>query len=75
VILRVDGMVPDAERLELDDDLYAAGLTSITAVAVVLAIEREFALELPMELLHRELFRTTRRLHDAIQSVATARQA
>ena len=38
------------------DDLYAAGLSSLATVHVMLAIEDEFAIEIPDRMLTRRLF-------------------
>jgi acyl carrier protein len=39
-----------------NDDLYAAGLSSLATVHVMLAIEDEFAIEIPDRMLTRRLF-------------------
>ena len=40
------------------DDLYAAGLSSLGAVRVMMAIEDEFAIEIPGELITHEMFQS-----------------
>jgi acyl carrier protein len=44
------------ESLGDNDDLYAAGLSSLATVHVMLAIEDEFAIEIPDRMLTRRLF-------------------
>jgi acyl carrier protein len=44
------------ETLSDSDDLYAAGLSSLATVHVMLAIEDEFAIEIPDRMLTRRLF-------------------
>ncbi|MGA7781702.1 MAG: acyl carrier protein [Paraburkholderia sp.] len=48
-----------------DADLYAAGLTSLATVQVILAIEGEFGFEIPDRML-------TRRLFSSVDSIAAA---
>jgi acyl carrier protein len=50
-------------------DLYALGLTPYGAVCLLLAVEREFHVELPREMLRRETARSIEAIHAAIQSV------
>jgi acyl carrier protein len=47
-----------------DADLYAAGLTSLATVRLILAIEGEFGFEIPDRML-------TRRLFSSVNSIAT----
>ncbi|HTU66750.1 MAG TPA: acyl carrier protein [Steroidobacteraceae bacterium] len=55
----------DAASLQVDDDLYDAGMTSHASVNVMLAIESEFDIEFPDQMLSRGVF-------ESIQSIATA---
>lgn len=61
------------ESLANDDDLYLAGLTSHASVSVMLAIEDAFDLELPDEMLTREVFRTVNSMAAAIASLSQER--
>jgi len=54
-----------ADSLADDADLYAAGLSSLATVHVMLAIEDEFGVEIPDHML-------TRRLFSSIDSLAAA---
>jgi acyl carrier protein len=53
------------DTLADDADLYAAGLSSLSTVHVLLAIESEFGIEVPDRMLTRQLF-------SSIDSLATA---
>ncbi|CAM3727674.1 MULTISPECIES: acyl carrier protein [Tsukamurella] len=46
----------DANSIATDDDLYALGMTSHASVAVMVAIEDEFDIEIPDRLLKKETF-------------------
>ncbi len=46
----------DAQALDAADDLYQAGLTSHASVNVMLALEGEFDLEFPDNMLNRNVF-------------------
>ncbi len=56
-LLREQGTVAvDADGLELDTDLYEAGLNSLTAVDLMLAIEQSFHFVFPDDALNRRTF-------------------
>jgi acyl carrier protein len=57
--------VPVSE-LSDSDDLYAAGLQSLTTVRLMLAIEDEFDIEIPDPMLTRQLFSSIDSLAAAI---------
>ncbi len=46
----------DAMQLSENDDLYAAGMTSLASVNVMLALENEFGVEFPDQMLNRSMF-------------------
>ncbi len=50
-------------------DLYALGLTSFGAVRLLLAIEHEFNVELPREMLKRETARSIEAIVQALQAL------
>jgi acyl carrier protein len=63
-VLAVHGRLPfDAASLADDDNLYSVGMTSHASVNVMLALEEEFDVEFPDEMLTREAF-------DSISSIA-----
>lgn len=55
----------DAAQLCADDDLYTAGMTSHASVNVMLALESEFDIEFPDQMLSRSVF-------DSIGAIAAA---
>jgi len=56
-ILREQGTVPvDVDSLTSETDLYAAGLTSLSSVDLMLAIEQNFDFVFPDEALNRRTF-------------------
>ena len=46
----------DATTLAVDADLYLAGMTSLASVNVMLALEGEFEVEFPDQMLRRDTF-------------------
>jgi acyl carrier protein len=57
------------ETLSDSDDLYAAGLSSLGSVRVMMAIEEEFDIEIPGELITPDLFRSIDSLVNTIGQV------
>ncbi|SDT80556.1 phosphopantetheine-binding protein [Actinoplanes derwentensis] len=53
-------------EIGLDTDLWAAGMSSLQSVSVMLAVETEFDVELPESLLVRTTFSTVARLSAAV---------
>ena len=62
--------VPVSE-LSDTDDLYAAGLQSLTTVRLMLAIEDEFNVEIPDPMLTRQLFSSIDSLAAAVTLLRT----
>ena len=56
----------DAENLADDGDLYEAGLTSLSTVNLMLALEEHFDVEFSDRMLTRKTFSSIRSLSDAI---------
>ena len=52
-----------------DSDLYDAGLTSLTTVNLMLALEDHFNIEFPEKMLGRKTFQSIRSLSEAIQEL------
>jgi acyl carrier protein len=65
--LSVDAALPGA-----DDDLYDAGMTSHATVNVMLALEGEFDVEFPDELLKRSVFTSISSINDALASIGAS---
>jgi len=52
-----------------EDDLYEAGLSSLDTIQLMLAIEKQFNIEIPDEMLNRNLFRSIDALADTIATL------
>jgi acyl carrier protein len=61
----------DALQLSENDDLYAAGMTSLASVNVMLALETEFGVEFPDQMLNRSMFITLGAIEAALQKAAS----
>jgi acyl carrier protein len=59
----------DAMKLEADGDLYAAGLTSLATVGIMLAIEDRYDLEFPESMLSRKTFRSISSIADSVEAM------
>ena len=58
------------EGLQDADDLYAAGLTSLATVAVMLALEDKFNVEFPDSMIGRKTFKSMESIAEAITQLA-----
>jgi acyl carrier protein len=56
----------DAGSLKPDADLYAAGLTSLATVSVMLALENHFDIEFPDSMLGRRTFASIQSIAEAV---------
>ncbi len=59
----------DAQSLDTGDDLYDAGLTSLTTVNVMLAIEDAFDIEFPDNKLNRKTFDSIESLVEVVEEL------
>jgi acyl carrier protein len=59
----------DVAQLRDDSDLYAAGLTSLITVNLLLAIEDHFDVEFPDALLSRRTFQSIEALAGAVEEL------
>jgi acyl carrier protein len=72
-IVNAQGRLPvDVSALSDEDDLYAAGLTSHACVNVMLALEDEFEVEFPDELLRKSTFASVASIRDALAQLGVA---
>ena len=55
------------ERVEHSTNLYRAGMTSFSSVALMIALENEFDLEFPDGMLSRNVFESIDSIADAIE--------
>ncbi|HEY2628659.1 MAG TPA: acyl carrier protein [Usitatibacter sp.] len=62
-------LLVDASRLRDDSDLYDAGLTSLSTVNLMLALEEHFNVEFPDRMLSRKTFGSIRALSNAIEEL------
>ena len=73
------GLAVPVDALDDEADLFAAGLSSLATVNVMLAIEQRFEIEIPDELLTRKTFQTIdslgRTVCDLIGGVVAASSA
>jgi acyl carrier protein len=60
----------DVSTLSDASDLYEAGLTSLTTVNVMLAIEDQFDIEFPDHMLGRKTFGSIQALCEAVEELA-----
>jgi acyl carrier protein len=59
----------ELSTLSDESDLYGAGLTSLTTVNIMLALEDHFNIEFSEEMLGRKTFQSIRSLSEAIQKL------
>jgi acyl carrier protein len=62
----------DAYALRMDDDLYEAGMTSHASVNVMLALESEFDVEFPDQMLTRSMFESIESMQSAVEGLIAA---
>lgn len=60
------------DQLASHDDLYAAGMTSHASVNVMLALEGEFDIEFPDDMLNRSVFSSIAAIEAALLELQTA---
>jgi acyl carrier protein len=61
----------DVETLQVYDDLFQAGMTSHASVNVMLALEEEFDIEFPEEMLQKSTFESIEAICTSIASLST----
>jgi acyl carrier protein len=62
----------DAFELKEEADLYQAGLTSHASVSIMLALEGEFEIEFPDQMLSRGVFGSVASIRDALETLTKA---
>ncbi|CAO3458423.1 Acyl carrier protein [Azospirillum largimobile] len=75
VLAECGGLAVDAGRLAVDDDLYAAGLTSHGCVGLMLGLEEQFDVEFPEKLLNRRTFESIAAIRDAVRGLIDGGEA
>ncbi len=72
-VLRAHGRLSvDATQLKTDADLYEAGLTSHASVSIMLALESEFDIEFPDQMLSRGVFGSVAAISNAVDTLIAA---
>jgi acyl carrier protein len=72
-VLEENGRLPvEVATLSDDDDLYAAGLTSHASVNVMLALEDEFDIEFPDEMLRKSTFASISAIAGAVTEIGVS---
>lgn len=61
--------LPAGAQVTATTDLYAAGLTSLTTVHLMLALEERFEVEFPDRMLGRKTFETPQAIADAVEEL------
>ena len=69
IIVKHARLSTDIATLTDDSDLYAAGLTSLTTVNLMLALEDHFDVEFPDKMLGRKTFESIQSLAEAIEEL------
>jgi len=69
IVDEVAGLNVPIASLRDRDDLYAAGLSSISTIGLMLAIEGRFNIEIPDEMVTRDLFKSIEALARAVAAV------
>ena len=69
ILVKHGRLAADAMALATDADLYEAGMTSHASVNVMLALEGEFDVEFPDELLKRSVFTSIASIRDALVGI------
>jgi acyl carrier protein len=72
VVAEHAGLSEDAARLSGSADLFEQGMSSHASVAVMLALESEFEIEFPDEMLSKSHFGTIDSIGAAISEIAAA---
>ncbi|HET9652562.1 MAG TPA: acyl carrier protein, partial [Usitatibacter sp.] len=67
-------LLVDTSQLDEDTDLYQAGLTSLSTVNLMLAIEEHFDVEFLDRMLGRKTFGSIRALNEAIAELTADRK-
>lgn len=57
------------DSLRDSDDLYEAGLSSLNTIQLMLAIERHYNIEIPDQMLNRQLFQSIDSLAEAVSQL------
>lgn len=70
IVVRHARVNAKAEEITPTTDLYAIGLSSLTTVHLMLALEDHFGVEFPNHLLSRKTFESLQSIAEAIEELA-----
>lgn len=59
----------DVANIDIDDDLFAAGMSSRATVGVMLGLESTFDIEFPDAMLRRDVFESIRAIGSALATL------
>jgi acyl carrier protein len=59
----------DVSTIDIDDDLFAAGMSSRATVGVMLGLESSFDIEFPDAMLRRDVFESIRAIGNALETL------
>jgi acyl carrier protein len=75
-VLKAQGRLAiDTETLGVTSDLYMSGLSSHASVNVMLALENEFDVEFPVEMLTKATFQSISSIQAALQKLGVSGDA
>lgn len=69
IILKHARLSVPPEEITATSDLYAAGLSSLTTVHLMLALEDQFGVEFPERMLKRQTFESVQSIAEAIEEL------
>jgi acyl carrier protein len=69
IVFQHGRLTAQADALDADTNLYDLGLSSLTTVHVMLALEEHFGIEFPTKLLSRKTFESIRSIDEAISEL------
>ena len=60
----------DVTTIDVEGDLYSAGLTSLATVGIMLALEDRFDIEFPESMLSRKTFKSVSSISEAVANLS-----
>jgi acyl carrier protein len=72
ILSKTGRLTVTVDQLEDDSDLYNAGLTSLATVGLMLALEEEFDIEIPDNMLGRKTFGSIQSIVDVVAQLTTS---
>lgn len=72
ILSKTGRLTVTVDQLEDGSDLYNAGLTSLATVGLMLALEEEFDIEIPDNMLGRKTFGSIQSIVDVVAQLTTS---